>query len=216
MTKVTKKPAKPPPPPPPGGRREQNKLDKRERIRDAAWDLFTTAGFAETTTKAVAERADVAVGTLFLYARDKDDLLCLVMHERLSQAVEKRFATLPRSAPLLDQLMHVFRGLFLMYGEHPAVAAAFVRHFPGADGPNGQEVNALTFAFLHRLGQLVREAITRGEVRADVEPMAAAGNFFWLYYGSLMSWISGFATLETAFDPGLRRALELQMRGLAA
>ncbi|MFT3764935.1 MAG: TetR/AcrR family transcriptional regulator [Minicystis sp.] len=222
MTKVSaaKRAAGPKVPPGPepvaaGSRREQQKLDKRERIRAAAWELFTTVGFDETTTKAVAARADVASGTLFLYARDKVDLLCLVMHARLAEATEQRFATLPRAAPLLDQLLHVFRGVFQMYGQHPALAAAFVRNFPGANGPNGQEVSAMTFAFLHRLGQMVQAAQARGEVAADVEPMAAAANFFWLYYGALMSWISGYASLETALDPGLRGALALQMRGLA-
>src|SRR6185503_10345371 len=69
------------------GRREQNKLEKRERVRRAAWDLFTTKGFDATTTKDVAERADIATGTLFLYASDKKDLLFLVMHDRLERAV---------------------------------------------------------------------------------------------------------------------------------
>lgn len=216
MTRVKKKPLAAPPPPPVGGRREQNKLDKRERIRAAAWELFTTVGFEATTTKAVAERAGVAAGTLFLYARDKDDLLCLVMYERIAAACEARFATLPRGAALLDQLMHVYRGLFLMYGEHPGVARSFIKHYPGADGPNGQQVNALTFAFLHQIAQLVRDAQGRGEVDAEIEPMAAAGNTFWLYFGTLMSWIGGFTTLETAVDPGLKGALALQMRGFAA
>src|SRR4051812_16260209 len=65
----------------PHGRREQNRLDKRARIQRAGWELFTTVGYDETTTREVAERADVAVGTLFLYAEDKRDLLCLVMHD---------------------------------------------------------------------------------------------------------------------------------------
>lgn len=220
MTKVKKKAPKraaaAKPPAPAGGRREQNKLDKRERIRAAAWELFTSIGFEATTTKAVAERADVAAGTLFLYARDKEDLLCLVMYDRLAAATEARFATLPRGGALVERLLHVFRGLFAMYGEHPGVATAFIRSYPGADGPNGQQVSALTFSFLHRIAQIVRDAQARGEVAADIEPMAAAGNVFWLYFGALMSWIGGFTTLEAALDPGLRRALELEVRGLRA
>ena len=200
-------------PPPTLTRREQQKLDKRERIRDAAWELFTTVGYEDTTTKAVAARADIASGTLFLYASDKRDLLCLVMHDRLATVVDARFETLPRGAPLLEQLMHVFRGLFQMYGEHSNVAAAFVRYFPGATGPNGQKVNALTFAFLHRIAHLVREKQARGEVGADVDPMQAAVNIFGLYYGALTSWLSGFVTLEAALDPSLKHALALQIRG---
>ncbi|HLM76464.1 MAG TPA: TetR/AcrR family transcriptional regulator [Polyangiaceae bacterium] len=195
------------------GRREQQKLDKRERIREAAWDLFTTAGYDAATTKEVAARADIASGTLFLYASDKRDLLCLVMHDRLAAVTDARFETLPKGAPLLDQLMHLFRGLFQMYGEQPGVAAAFVRHFPGADGPNGQKVNALTHAFLHRVAQLVRDKQASGEVSPAIDAFQAATNIFSLYFGALMAWLTGFVTLEAALDPGLKSSLALQIRG---
>ena len=56
-------------------KRTRNKLDKRERIRDAAWSLFVERGYAETTTREVAARAGVGAGTLFLYADDKADHL---------------------------------------------------------------------------------------------------------------------------------------------
>jgi len=150
---------------------------------------------------------------LFLYASDKRDLLCLVMHDRLATVLDARFETMPRNAPLLDQLMHVFRGIFQMYGEHPSVGAAFVRYFPGADGPNGQKVNAFTFAFLHRIAQLVRDKQVHGEVGAEVDPFQAAVNVFSLYFGALMSWLSGLLSVEAALDPGLKSALALQIRG---
>ena len=67
-----------------GGRREANKEDKRERIREAAFELFLEHGVGGTKLADVAERAGVAKGTLFLYASDKEDLVCMVMHERLA------------------------------------------------------------------------------------------------------------------------------------
>ncbi|AKT36397.1 TetR/AcrR family transcriptional regulator [Chondromyces crocatus] len=194
-------------------RREQQKLDKRERIQKAAWDLFSTAGYEATTTKQVAEAAQVATGTLFLYARDKPDLICMVMHDRLAAAVDGRFQTLPRPASLLDQLMYLFRGLFEMYGEHPRVSLAFVQHYPGADGPNGQQLTALTAKFLSLISQLVVDRQARGEVGAEVDPRQAATNIFSLYYGALMSWMTGARSLPEALDPGLRSALALQIRG---
>ena len=76
--------------------------------RDAAWALFTELGYDGTTTKAVAERAEVAAGTVFVHARDKADLLMMVMHDRLAAMVDAAFETLPRRGPLLPQLLHVF------------------------------------------------------------------------------------------------------------
>src|SRR4026209_2932193 len=78
MTVVRKKtPAKKAAPAPPVPRHER-KQDTRERIRAAVFARFTTLGFDETTTKAVAARAGVAAGTVFVHADDKTDLLCLV------------------------------------------------------------------------------------------------------------------------------------------
>lgn len=196
------------------GKREQDKLDKRERIRVAAWELFSTQGYAHTTTREVAERAGIATGTLFRYASDKADLLFLVYHERLSSALEQGFASLPRGGPLLDQLLHLFGGFFRMYEAHPDVAREFVRAMPGADGENAQAVNGLTLGFLYQLAGLVGEAQSRGEVSRAVEPMQAATNFFALYYGALLGWLSGFSTLEASLDPVLKGSLSLQIRGL--
>jgi TetR/AcrR family transcriptional regulator, cholesterol catabolism regulator len=194
-------------------KRTRKRLDKRERIRTAALELFSRDGFEGTTTKAVAKRAGIAAGTLFLYADDKTDLLFLVMHERLQRATDERFGSLPTVA-LRDQLLYVFRGLFEMYAEHPSVAAAFVRAFPGAQGRNARALEALTFSFLHRISELIRDAQERGDVDAGVSPVLAAQNIFMLYFGALLAWINRMATLEAALDPLLASALELQFRGL--
>lgn len=203
--------ARSPPSPKPDGRRARS-TDTRERIRAAAWELFTTVGYDETTTQAIAKRAGIATGTVFVHASDKADLLFLVMHERLATVVEERMSTVP-DGPLLDRLLYVFGGLYRMYGEHPGVAAAFVRSFPGATGPNAQRVMTLTFGFLHRVGLLVAEAQQRGEVSADVEPLQCAQNLFGLYFMALMTWLSGHVTLENALVPLLRDAIALQIRG---
>src|SRR5262245_46478133 len=99
----------------PAGQRARQKEQKRRRLRDAAWALFRAQGYDATTTKQIAERAGMATGTLFLYARDKPDLLFLVLHERLSNAVDEGLDTLPRDASLIDQLVHLFSGCFRAY-----------------------------------------------------------------------------------------------------
>ncbi len=193
------------------GRRERSNVT-RERIRAAAWELFSSIGYEATTTQAIAKRAGVATGTVFVHASDKADLLFLVMHDKLSDVVEERMSTVP-SGPLLDRLLYIFGGLYRMYGEHPGVAAAFVRSLPGASGPNAQRMTMMTFGFVHRVGLLVAEAQAKGEVSREVDPLACAQNLFALYFMALMMWLSGHATLEVALVPVLRDAIALQIRG---
>ena len=196
------------------GLREQNKRDKRERLRSAASDLFESVGFEETNTRAIAELAGVAAGTVFLYAEDKADLLCLVFHDDAEAALAKSIATMPRSRPLITQLIHLFRGAFGVYGKHPRAARPFLGALHASRGRNAIAMNTLTMTFIMTMADLVEAAKTRGEVDDEIEPLLAAQNFFALYYFALTTWVSGLSTLENALDPTLRQAVLLQLRGL--
>lgn len=70
------------------GRRERNKNEKQQRIFAAATELFAERGFESVTTQQIADRADVAVGTVFRYAASKAELLLMVYNEEYRQAIE--------------------------------------------------------------------------------------------------------------------------------
>src|SRR5262245_14993822 len=84
-------------------RRERNKEDKLRRIKVAARTLFVAKGYDEATMREIARLADVGLGTLFLYAADKRDLLFLAFddeHDRIVEAV----TTFSPSGALLNDL----------------------------------------------------------------------------------------------------------------
>jgi len=64
-------------------RRERQNAARIEQILDAAARLFAEKGFHRTTTRDIAEAADMAEGTLYNYFANKDDLL-LGMMKRLT------------------------------------------------------------------------------------------------------------------------------------
>lgn len=72
----------------PLGRRERSKDAKRARIFSAASELFAKRGFEAVTTREIAERADVAAGTLFRYAATKSELLLMVYNDAAVVAFE--------------------------------------------------------------------------------------------------------------------------------
>jgi len=65
-------------------RRERQVAARQEQIIDAAARLFAAKGFHRTTTREVAQAADMAEGTLFNYFENKDDLLVGIL-TRLSE-----------------------------------------------------------------------------------------------------------------------------------
>ncbi|MEH0419515.1 TetR/AcrR family transcriptional regulator [Streptomyces sp. B21-083] len=76
----------------PIGRRERATQDKRERIMTAARELFAGHGIGGVTTQQIADRADVAIGTLYRYASTKAELLIMVQNEKFAAAVDDGLA----------------------------------------------------------------------------------------------------------------------------
>lgn len=74
------------------GRREQAKEDKRRRIVSAAAALFAEHGLGGVTTQQIADRADVAIGTLYLYAATKAELLIMVQNQKFATAIDDSLA----------------------------------------------------------------------------------------------------------------------------
>ena len=193
------------------GRRERSKLEKLERIRAAARRLFARQGFANTTTKQIAAEADIGSGTLFLYARTKEDLLVLIFQDEVGRAVDRAFARVPE-APLLDQVLHVFNALIAHHAADPALARVFVKELPFVDEPR-HGVAQFVGALYERLGALIDAAKARGEIAADVPSRLLAQNLFGSCFQQFQMWLGGSTTALRPNDVRLRAALELQLRG---
>ena len=61
---------------------------KRSRTITAARELFYAQGYRKTTTQQCARASKVASGTLFLYAKTREELLLLVFYDEFVAIVE--------------------------------------------------------------------------------------------------------------------------------
>ena len=95
--------------PRPVGRRERNKQEKLDRITAAARALFAEHGVDEVTTQQVADKADIGTGTLFLYAKNKGELLLLVQNSAYADALVRGKAAAETVPDVLDAVMAIVR-----------------------------------------------------------------------------------------------------------
>ncbi|MFK4807721.1 TetR/AcrR family transcriptional regulator [Microbacterium sp. ZW CA_36] len=93
----------------PVGRRERNKQDKLQRITAAARELFTEHGVDEVTTQQIADKADIGTGTLFLYAKNKGELLLLVQNSSYVDALAEGRAAAEAVADPLEAVIAIIR-----------------------------------------------------------------------------------------------------------
>jgi AcrR family transcriptional regulator len=93
----------------PVGRRERNKQDKLQRITAAARELFAAHGVDDVTTQQIADKADIGTGTLFLYAKNKGELLLLVQNSSYVDALAEGRAAAEGVADPLEAVIAIIR-----------------------------------------------------------------------------------------------------------
>jgi AcrR family transcriptional regulator len=52
--------------------KQSRSIEMKEKILDSAFQLFCEKGYYKTTTNEIAQRADVSIGSLYSYFKDKD------------------------------------------------------------------------------------------------------------------------------------------------
>jgi AcrR family transcriptional regulator len=67
------------------GKAEENKRQKKTRLLETAFQLFTTKGTAQTSISDIASAAGVGKGTFYLYFRDKNDIEARLIARRADQ-----------------------------------------------------------------------------------------------------------------------------------
>lgn len=195
-------------------RREQNKLEKRARIIAAARALFAHKGFEATTTQEIAYAADVAVGTLFVYAKTKEDLLIQVFHEEMIGVVERAFRAARPKKTLIDQLTTFFQTLVEYHEQDRPLAQALMRQLGYVQNEEQRAaVVDIMGGLLRRLAMLIEGAKARGEVGEATALMASADAIFAIYYHRLGMLLNGYINRER-FDRDLPRQLSVLMAGL--
>ena len=146
--------------------RKSQKEATRQRVLDAARDLFETVGYEETTVREIARRAEVSVGSVFTTFNSKSDILSQVMTDRL----DALYAELDRVAPSLrgstaDRLRSMFAIHFAFETRRTKL---FLAHIAAAyDWRLGPETRP--YGKTPRLRLIVRDCLTDGVARGDVD-----------------------------------------------
>ena len=196
------------------GRRERQKRRTLEKIIRAARMLFERKGFEETTTQQIADRADIGTGTLFNYARTKEELLLMVFRDDMHPLIEHAFASAPKAGSLVDKLVYFFDCLVAYHKRDIKIAQRLIRELSGLHAPEQREKNKeFTRLLIGLIARIVEDAQARGELRKDVPSLALAHNLFAIYYRLLENWVGEYITLDQ-YHQRIRLALELQVCGL--
>jgi len=202
---------------PPLALREQNKHDKRERIRDAAAELFTRQGYADATMRQIATHAHVGLGTLFNYAADKRDLVFLIFNEELGQLTDTILAGTGTHETLMEQLMAIFAAHYRFFGSRTELSRILLQELTFySQGKHAVEFQDIRHRLIAGIETRVAAAQAAGQLRRQEPAELVARLLFFTYSAAVRWWIGAPTPQADAGLAELRRLLQMQMDGLAA
>jgi AcrR family transcriptional regulator len=117
--------------------------DRRKRIIDATIALASKGGYDAVQMRAVAERADVALGTLYRYFPSKIHLLVSGLAREFEQAMERMDrVTIPGDTPS-ERLLFVLGRTTRSLQRDPNLTEAMTRAFMFADTSAAAEIETV-------------------------------------------------------------------------
>lgn len=165
--------------------RQKQKEEIRKVILQNALLLFEERGFQRTTIRLVAERAGIGVGTIFNHYPDKSSLLVAALIDELDRKQEEAFKTMPNKGSVRDILLHIARTFYLYYAKRPELSRTLLKEMQFISGKWGEALNIQAFEFFDRIGDILRVAQQKGEIRKDADCNLAAMAFFSHYLNAL-------------------------------
>ncbi|MER7081055.1 DNA-binding transcriptional regulator, AcrR family [Saccharopolyspora antimicrobica] len=179
--------------------------ERRKRIIDATIALATKGGYDAVQMRTVAEKADVALGTLYRYFPSKVHLLVTGLAREFERAQDKLDRTkIPGTTPY-ERVMFVLNRTTRSLQRNPQLTEAMTRAFMFADTSAAAEVDTVA-ALVERF---FTNAMTEGDPTEEEKAIARVIGDVWL--SNLVAWVTRRAS---ASDVSNR--LELTVRLLLA
>ena len=155
-------------------RRARDKENLREEILEVARALFIKEGFENVSIRKIADKVEYAPGTIYLYFRDKSDILRTICDETFGKLHQRLSAIVRDTAPPLEKLRRAGRVYIDFALEHPSqYVLVFMTRWQKEKvdtAPGAKDVGSLCFQDLCQIvQQCMDENLMRG---SDVQEMS--------------------------------------------
>lgn len=168
------------------GRREQAKLERRERIYEAALSLFRAQGYDSTTVDQITRHAGMAKGTFFNYFPTKDAVLRYLGTREIGRLGSSAMSNGNGRGTAIGKLKRLMAALAMNLEQDRTLVSLIFRK--GVTAPDLLAGDAGGFSLQPIASLLIRQAQYNGEVNRGLDPDGLAAALDALYLQQLVRW----------------------------
>lgn len=166
-------------------RRSIQKKETRNIVLESARILFNELGFDKTSTREIAKKAGVGIGTVFSHFPDKRSLLIAALLDDLTFTHEEALNTLSNDAHVCDKFLHFAQYYYSYYSKRPELSRTLLKEMLFIQGEWGKMLLANADQFVQFVRNLLEEAKQKGDIAPEEDTMLCARAFFSYYLNVL-------------------------------
>ncbi|MGC9966513.1 MAG: TetR/AcrR family transcriptional regulator [Syntrophobacteraceae bacterium] len=159
-------------------RREREKLRQRQEILLSARDLFSQKGYHKVSMHEVAEKAEFAIGTLYKFFQNKEELYKALVLEQSDKFEEAITRAIEEPDDDIEKLRNYIRTRVERFRDNLAFVRLFLAERRGASfnikAGLDEDLRTRHYAFLERLASVFESGIRSQRFRRIADPFHLA------------------------------------------
>ena len=171
--------------------KKKNNNDKRIRILKAATQVFAQHGFYNSKISEIAKAANVADGTIYLYFKNKDDLLISLFEEEMANIIRKMKDEVAREEGFENKIRKFIKVHLDLIAENQDLAEVLQIELRQSHKFMKEYMGTKLNDYLNIISNIIVQGQKNGEIRSDIIPGIAKR----ILFGALDE-LSGFWVLS--------------------
>ena len=144
------------------------KNNKYHLILDAAIEVFARQGFYQSTVAQIAREAGVADGTIYLYFKNKDDILLQFFNDRTKQVFDRFRAAVNQADNSLDKLRNLIRRHLMEFQRDPNMAVVYQVETHQSSRLAEVQIREMAQMYQDLVSEIVEAGQQEGSIRKDL------------------------------------------------
>ncbi|MEC1613111.1 fatty acid metabolism transcriptional regulator FadR [Bacillus mojavensis] len=167
----------------------KQKRPKYMQIIDAAVEVIAENGYHQSQVSKIAKQAGVADGTIYLYFKNKEDILISLFKEKMGQFIERMEEDIKEKATAKEKLALVISKHFsLLAGDHN-LAIVTQLELRQSNLELRQKINEILKGYLNILDSILTEGIQSGELKEGLDVRLARQMVFGTIDETVTTWV---------------------------
>ncbi|AVQ99566.1 TetR family transcriptional regulator [Oceanobacillus iheyensis] len=171
---------------------------KYKQIIEAAVEVIAENGYHASQVSKIAKKAGVADGTIYLYFKNKEDILVSVFEEKMGQFIEQTEKSIEQKEDANKKLLALIEMHFQQLASNPHLAVVTQLELRQSNPELRVKINQVLKPYLTLIDSIIKEGMQDGTFRKElILPLVRQ-----MIFGTLDETVTNWVMKERKYNLG--------------